>query len=273
MPDTQHNPLPHLGFKRFSPSAKLARYVQSYWFVNSELSLSNDRSEYLHPDGGMSIIFNYSDVFQFANNNKASEFIFDGAGTATRALNLKGRLNIIGIRFHPAGASSFLSTPLNEYKNTLLNHDDVPFKQQAELYQQLSEVDSYQQKVNLIEKWLTHIVKPEAVISDVVSASVNFIQQHHGQLTISDLAKQLGFNQRRIERLFNSQVGLTAKEFAQNIRVKHARTYIKQKPNLTFAEIAHDLGYYDQAHFNHQFKQVMGISPKRYSQKSQHAKA
>ena len=31
--------------------------------------------------------------------------------------------------------------------------------------------------------------------------------------------------------------------------------------------MAYDLGYYDQAHFINQFKNVMGITPREYSRK------
>lgn len=115
MSDTQDNLLPHLGFQLFAPSAKLAPYVQSYWFIQSGQQGINT-SEYLHPDGGMSIMFNYSDSLKFDDGIDVGNTLFDGAHTSSRAMHLNGQFNVIGIRFLPAGARAFLAMPLNELK-------------------------------------------------------------------------------------------------------------------------------------------------------------
>lgn len=269
MPENKNSPpLPHLGFQLIKPSAKLACYIQSYWFMQTEHLDAVDTNEYLHPDGGMSIIFNYSDKLQFDDGSPVGDSIFDGVNTTTKSLTLKGKFNTVGIRFHPAGASAFLSTPLNEYKNELISLSDTAFKNQSELYHQLPEIPTIAEKVAFIEKWLYRTLLPENKHATLMQASLRLINQHHGSLQIASLAARLDTNPRRIERLFSSQVGITAKEMARNIRVKHARHYMKHNPQLALADIAYDLGFYDQAHFNHQFKQVIGISPKNYFAKS-----
>jgi AraC-like DNA-binding protein len=268
MSDTQDNPLSHLGFKLFAPSAKLAPYIQSYWFIQSEQQSINT-SEYLHPDGGMSLTFNYCDSLKFDDGVDVGDTLFDGAHTSTRAMHLKGKFDVVGIRFLPAGARAFLSMPLNELKSELLPSSDIPLSGHEELYQKLADASSYKEKTSLIEAWLYNIIKPEPSGTNVVNAAIDFINSCHGDVSIAAVANRLDLNQRRLERLFNNQVGLTAKEFSRNKRIKQARFYLKQHPELSLAEVAYDLGFYDQAHFSNQFKKVVGISPKVYSTKSQ----
>jgi len=268
MSDTQDNPLSHLGFKLFAPSAKLAAYIQSYWFIQSEQHSINT-SEYLHPDGGMSLTFNYSDSLKFDDGVDVGDTLFDGAHTSTRAMHLKGKFDVVGIRFLPAGARAFLSMPLNELKSELLPSSDIPLSGHEELYQKLAEASSYIEKISLIETWLYNIIKPEPNALNVVNAALDIVNRHHGDVSIAAVANRLDLNQRRLERLFNHQVGLTAKEYARNKRIKQARFYLKQHPELSLAEVAYDLGFYDQAHFSKQFKKVVGLSPKVYATKSQ----
>ena len=45
----------------------------------------------------------------------------------------------------------------------------------------------------------------------------------------------------------------------------HALAGMGQAPSLSY--LAQTLGYYDQAHFNHDFKSVCGVSPTIYQQK------
>lgn len=271
MPDNKNNPLPHLGFKRFAPSTKLAPYIQCYWFIKSGLQQKINTSEYLHPDGGMSITFNYRDNLKFDDGHDVGNTIFDGANTVSRALHLNGHVDAVGIRFLPAGARAFLSMPLNEFKGELLSLSDTPLNAYDDLYHKLADVMSYSDKITLIEDWLSQVIAPEQSALDIVNASLDLLNQHQGAVAISAIAETLDINPRRLERLFNDQVGLTAKEYARNIRIKQARFYLKQQPNLSLANVAYDLGFFDQAHFSKQFKQVVGISPKAYAGKSQTA--
>ncbi len=265
MPNNKDNSLSHLGFQRFEPSVKLSAIVECYWFINSDHPINSN--EFLHPDGGMGIILNYGDAFQFDDILNNDLYILDGSNTLSKKLSLKGTLNAIGIRFKPAGANLLLSLPLNELKNETISLSDTNLKNPSELYYNLIEAQTFHLKVSVIEDWLCRSLHAKKNISNVVSASLMLIKAHKGLLPIKSVASQLDYNQRRIERLFNSQVGMTPKEYSRILRIEQARAYIKKNKGGSFATIAYDLGFYDQAHFINQFKNVEGITPREYSMK------
>lgn len=265
MPNNRDNFLSHLGFQRFEPSVKLSGIVECYWFINSDHSINS--SEYLHPDGGMGIIFNYGDALQFDDILNNDSCILDGTNILSRKLSLKGTLNAIGIRFKPAGANLLFSSPLNELKNETISLSDTTLKKPTELYYKLIEAQTFHLKVSIIEDWLCRSLQAEKNISNVVTASLMLIKKHKGLLPIKSIASQLDYNQRRIERLFNSQVGMTPKEYSRILRIEQARACIKHYKDSSFSTIAYDLGFYDQAHFINQFKNVEGITPREYSMK------
>jgi AraC-like DNA-binding protein len=263
------NLLPHLGFQRFTPSTKLAPYIQCYWFIKSRTEQNVKTTEYQHADGGMSITFNYSDNLWLDNDTHAGHCLIDGAQTKTRAIHFDGQFNAIGIRFLPAGARAFLAMPLHEIRNHLIPTGDIPISGLHTLYERLGETVSIIDKVAHIEGWLLSIIQPEQRAGKIVDASLQFLNQHHGDINVAAMATHFDINKRTLERLFNNQVGLSPKEYARNRRISQARFYLKQHPEWSLANVALQLGFYDQAHFSNQFKQVVGLSPKIYAAKSQ----
>lgn len=271
MSNKKGKPLIHLGFKRFEPSKQLSAFVECYWFINSDIDIPTNAKEYLHPEGGVGIILNYADPLQFDGIEQIDPCILDGTNTLTRELGLKGVLDAVGIRFKAAGAHLLFSLPLNELKNETLSLANTPLKNFPGLYSKLAHAKTFSAKVSTIENWLCKSIQTEANTSNIVKQSLQLIKNQKGLVTIESVAKKLDYNQRRIERLFNSQVGMTPKEYSRNLRIKAAREYIKSN-NHSFTEIAYDLGYYDQAHFINQFKKVTGITPREYLRKSSNNK-
>ena len=267
MSKNKANPLIHLGFKRLEPSEKLSPFVESYWFINTDIDHPINTKEYLHPEGGVGIILNYADPLQLDGINQTVPCILDGTNTLTRELGLKGVLDAVGIRFKAAGAHLIFSLPLNELKNETLPLADTPLRNYPVLYSKLAQAKSISEKVSTIESWLYKSLLPDSKPSNLVKQSLQLIKSQNGLVNIESVAKSLDVNLRRIERLFNSQVGMTPKEYSRNLRIKAARSYIKSN-KLSFTEIAYDLGYYDQAHFINQFKKVTGITPREYLEKS-----
>lgn len=59
---------------------------------------------------------------------------------------------------------------------------------------------------------------------------------------------------------------MTPKHYARLQRIEQARDALKQLPSQSVAHISAALDYYDQAHFTHEFKAVVGMTPRRYMQ-------
>lgn len=78
--------------------------------------------------------------------------------------------------------------------------------------------------------------------------------------TLAEIARLSPFH---LNRAFRAQIGLPPHEFQNQLRVEKALKLIAQKKS--FAEIAFELGFADQSHFNRIFKRYTGVTPKRFS--------
>ena len=69
---------------------------------------------------------------------------------------------------------------------------------------------------------------------------------------------------RSLERLFRRYVGLSPKWVLRCYRLQQAANRLTSGEAFDLAELAQELGYFDQAHFSKDFKQVTGHPPGHY---------
>nr|WP_058998923.1 helix-turn-helix transcriptional regulator [Leptolyngbya sp. NIES-2104] len=62
-------------------------------------------------------------------------------------------------------------------------------------------------------------------------------------------------------RLFKQSTGLSPHQYVIRCRVERAKQLLL-KGEMTIAEVAATVGFYDQSHFAHYFRRLMGVTPK-----------
>ncbi len=85
-----------------------------------------------------------------------------------------------------------------------------------------------------------------------------------GTLHVTELARELSYSERHINRLFLSSLGLGPKLFCKQVRFQSTLAKLKKTPDRKIASAILQAGYSDQAHFQREFKEFMGITPKQY---------
>ena len=81
--------------------------------------------------------------------------------------------------------------------------------------------------------------------------------------TVRDLTERTCYSERHLNRLFHQSVGMSMKVYLRLLRINRA-VLAMERGGKSFTRLAQDLGYYDQAHFIHDFQRVCGVSPKDY---------
>ena len=81
---------------------------------------------------------------------------------------------------------------------------------------------------------------------------------------MSDLADKVNLSQRRFIQVFKNQVGLSPKLFSRVMRFQEMIKAIGQKNDIDWLDVALSVGYFDQAHFIHDFKEFSGFTPTEF---------
>lgn len=80
---------------------------------------------------------------------------------------------------------------------------------------------------------------------------------------VEKLSKELNISSTTLRTLFNNHVGIAPKELIKIFRFQRAlKADPLDKQNLT--QLSYLLGYHDQAHFIHEFKETVGLTPLQY---------
>ena len=83
----------------------------------------------------------------------------------------------------------------------------------------------------------------------------------NGIVKIQDLARHSNIGIQKLQRAFETEIGLSPKVFARIIRFNYARHLIEANPNIDLAQLTYQGGYTDQAHFSHNFRELFDRTP------------
>ena len=90
---------------------------------------------------------------------------------------------------------------------------------------------------------------------------VEYIHDNLGQhLTLAELSLVAGMSPYHFARTFKRATGVTPHRYVLTARVEQAKNLLL-KGKLTLAEIASQVGFFDQSHFTRSFKQLVGVTP------------
>jgi len=119
--------------------------------------------------------------------------------------------------------------------------------------------------VNACDKILYKRMEQQNV-SDALLLATEAISDNHGQIPVKEVARQAGYSERQLNRLFLTQIGMNTKNYTRLVRFNYVLKHIQKSPCF-FAALSQQAGYYDQAHFDKDFKSISGFTPQGYREK------
>lgn len=101
---------------------------------------------------------------------------------------------------------------------------------------------------------------PDPLVRELVQQ----IEACRGQVAVAALKRSFTISARQLERRFTVAVGLSPKLFARILRLRWFADHAERCTDRSLAEMAREAGYFDQAHLNHDFKALTGLSPRQF---------
>ena len=165
--------------------------------------------------------------------------------------------------FKPGGAFPFFKQPAGELQDTDVSLDVFWGAEAGYLREGLLEARTPEAKFCVFERaLLARIVKPLERHPAVRFAVDSFQRCPHR--AISCVTDQIGLSERRFIQVFAEQVGLTPKLFCRVKRFQKVLRRVTGSESIDWTQIALSCGYFDQAHFIHDFRAFSGINPSSY---------
>ena len=84
---------------------------------------------------------------------------------------------------------------------------------------------------------------------------------------MKEISDVLCYSERHLTRLFNNSLGYSPKTYVRIVRFQYAIEKLTEKADYyenNISDYIQELGYSDQAHFQREFKEFTGITPKSF---------
>jgi AraC-like DNA-binding protein len=197
------------------------------------------------------------------SGRRLSSFVAGPGGGVTRTEHA-GAQDGVEVRLTPLGAYQLLGVPVGELAERVVGLDEVLGRAGAQLSERLADAVNWETRFALLDNVFTRASARGPRPDRNVVAAWSRLERHHGDLAIGELIADTGWSRRRLAERFRAQAGLTPKSAARIMRFSRARELLTRPGHRSLASIALSCGYYDQAHFNRDFRALAGCTPTEY---------
>jgi AraC-like DNA-binding protein len=245
-------------FTEYIPTDPLKPFIKAYRIIESGSELINR----VLPNTSCAMAFRFRGQISYINNTGKTALpttTFSGLRKSVRLINYAPKTAALIVLFKETGIPAFFRQPLHELFEESVSLDNFfPQSEISIVEESLAEVENNQVKIALIEQFLYSKLlnnKPDSLVSEAIAK----IYSNKGMIRIGELSHGLYISEDAFEKRFRKVTGTTPKQFSFIVKIK---ALILQNPApSSFLDIALDYGYYDQSHFNKDFKIFTGQTP------------
>jgi AraC-like DNA-binding protein len=246
------------------PAQSLLRYVSTYYFFRIETDGDAEQEDLLHPEWG-------SAHFTLSGSSRGN--IVTQPALPTPAANVTGptgkasrifckSMMLAGIGILPLGWYRLIGVPADRWANRVGDLDHPEFKLFKNIWDELQSLSDPDEMAALFDSVLIAAIDRH----DPLEKDIEDIHEALADPNISsvtDLANATGIVQQRLERLCRRIFGFPPKRLLRRQRFLRTLGSVMLDPELKWTAALDDQ-YFDQAHFNRDFQEFMGMSPSQY---------
>lgn len=166
------------------------------------------------------------------------------------------------IEFHPGGMYPFMPVRQNELTDQSYALDLIDLQLQRSVEAVLENTASAEEMIQQLDKLFIKQLQ-DSYVNPVFRAALDQIVSTGGRLTGKQLAGEIYYSQKQLNRWFQLYLGTNVKTFSRIVRVNHAMQ-LMAGPALNVSAAAEAAGHYDTAHFVRDFQKLCGITPGEY---------
>jgi AraC-like DNA-binding protein len=254
-------------YQTYQPQSPLSQFVEVLWMREGD-NLPQTQSCLL-PIGSTELVinlledriplFDISSRVQIGNTNGS---MLCGAHSQGFIINNDNKISMMGVHFKPGGSASFFPLPAGELHNQRISLDEIWHSRATELRDQLLETSTWSDRFLVLEKFLLMVMQPPDRYTAIDLALHQF--DRSPTTSVSEVTDKIGFSTRHFNQIFRNRVGLTPKLFCRIRRLQQVLDLVSGKERVDWTDVAIACGYFDQAHFIHDFRMFANCTPTEY---------
>ena len=254
------------------PPPDLAGIVEAFWISRGQVTFFEEK---ILPQNNVELMFNLCGPFGVPNRRPVNR-LFKRAWvsgmqrewlTVTPQYDPSEPSYLLSVRMPPLGAYRVLGMPLAKVAQDVLELDEILGNEVHGLHQRLGETaDPAMQFDLLCDFTRSRLAASRVRLSADTQIAVDILARTAGCATaIEDICKHLSVSRKHLCDLFDAHIGLSPKVYARMLRFRRVVDLVQAGRVSHWSRVALSCGYYDQAHFNRDFREFAGMSPSEFA--------
>lgn len=249
-----HEAARFIDLRRYRETGLLGQYVERYWSVHWDL-----------PEGASyeSVVIPHPCVNLSFMPVLGAEV--HGPGIAVSRHPLTGGGRVFGVKFRPGGFTAFsgveaaaladwsagaavvFGPEVDELNAIIMNGDDID-------------------AIRVASRFLADRMpeRPDPRYGRAL-AVVKAMLEDRTITRVDEVAARFAMSPKTLQRLFQDYIGLGPKTLIRRYRIHDAADRLAEDAGADLTRLAAELGWSDQAHFTHDFKDLIGFPPSEYA--------
>ena len=200
----------------------------------------------------------------------APPLVLEGAwatGLWTRRFTIEygSGVRVAGVHFKPWGLAPFAPLPPGELRDRWVPADAVWGPAIDRLRDDLAAAASAEAMPRLLAAWLrSRLGPPSSRGLELVHRTAADLERSWGSASVAHLADRAGVSGNRLAATYAAQVGVGPKRLARIYRFAHLMLSIDATRPVRWADLAREVGYFDQPHLINDFRGFTGLTPSDY---------
>ena len=245
------------GFIYLAPSPKLADVVSNYSITfPTNCIMSNDYT--VVPHGCATLVY--------AEENEIVRG--DLFGSMLKRTTVGEKANkcqmIFIIELQPVGLAMLTGLEQKPLVGKIVPFEPVNVQLHASIIKTVEQSTTIKELIDTVEDAL--FLSQCSACPPSLKLATGAIIEHMGNISNAELTKIAASSERQLSRIFNQYLGMSIKAFSRLVRVNKAIKLLYDPIN-NITDVCYLSGFYDLAHFIHDFKSVCGVTPQEYRNK------
>jgi len=195
--------------------------------------------------------------------------ILSGLQTRAQEIQLKPGVRYFGFKPYSEGGLSFKELDLTELVGDSV--DLLELLPDAErLLQQLACTDDLNEQIRLFGEFARSCLIDHDYQPNFVDFFAMLLCTQRGSADLTEIQKMTGYSMRYCRERFKGKIGISPKQYNNIMRFQSTLKQLMntEEPHMSLTALAANNGYFDQAHFIHDFKRFTDMSPGQFRNKN-----
>lgn len=242
-----------IGLRQHAPAPALAHCIEYFWIVEWDLRGQPAQMQRVLPYPNVHLAF------------EAGAATLHGVALGPFEKTLVGQGRVLGVRLRPGGSRAFVAGDVAALTGHVLPSArwlDMPANAARAVLDASDEAGMIATAQALLTPRIAALAPdPRAALAE---RAVLAAQAERGPVSVMALAQAVDLDERALQRLFRAYVGVPPKWVIQRFRLQEAAARLAAPGPVDLAELAHELGFFDQAHLTRGFTGLVGRTPLEY---------